>query len=301
MTTETNQERWNSPDLSGKIAVVTGASRGVGRGVAEVLGECGATVYVSARSTRESPTTGDPDQTIEAVAEEIERRGGVGIPVKCDHGVEADIERLFKQVETGHGRLDILINNVIGWDMEPPAPDIKDDLKRMDGPIWKRPVSSWDGNFHVGLRSHFLACHFGIPLMLKQEQGVIIFTGERPNDRPNPDLSIDVRAHATARFAFSLAQRLRKRGITSLLLYPGFPRTAGILNNWNTRHPYFYGWTEADFLAKTESIHYAGRAVAVLAADPDIKSKTGLTLGAHQVALDYGFTDVDGSHPIPLR
>ena len=99
MNVESSQERWDRPDLSGTVAVVTGASRGVGRGVAEVLGECGATVYVSARSIRQSPTTGDVEQTIEAVAEEIGRRGSVGIPIRCDHGSEADIGRLFKQVE----------------------------------------------------------------------------------------------------------------------------------------------------------------------------------------------------------
>lgn len=301
MTAEASREQWEPPDLSGKVAVVTGASRGIGRGVAEVLGECGATVFVSARSTRESPTTGNPEQTIEAVAEEIERRGGVGIPIQCNHGSEADIERLFKKVENDSGRLDILVNNVIGWEQEPPAPDLKDDLKRMISPMWQRSVSNWDGNFHVGLRSHFLACRFGIPLMLEQKQGIIIFTGERPNTEPNPDLSIDVRAHATARFAFSLARRLNRRGITSLLLYPGFPRTEGILNNWATQHPYFSGWTRQEFLVKTESTHYTGRAVAMLAADPDIMSQTGLTLGAHEVARDYGFTDIDGSHPIPLR
>lgn len=301
MTAEASPERWNSPDLGGKVAVVTGASRGLGRGVAEVLGECGASVYVSARSTRGSPSTRTPEQTIESVAEEIGRRGGIGIPVQCDHGSEAEIEQLFKRVETDHEQLDILVNNVIGWDKEPTALDIKDDLKRIVAPMWQRPISNWDGNFHVGLRSHFIACRFGIPLMIKQKQGIIIFTGERPNAEPNPDLSIDVRAHATARFAFSLAHRLRKRGIASLLLYPGFPRTEGILNNWNTQHPYFSGWTEADFLAKTESVYYTGRAVAMLSADPDIMNKTGLTLSVREVACDYGFTDVDGSHPAPLR
>lgn len=300
MNAEASREQWNPPDLGGKVAVVTGASRGVGRGVAEVLGECGATVYVSARSTRESPPTGNPEQTIEAVAEEIGRRGGVGIPVRCDHGSEADIERLFKQVEAGHGRLDVLVNNVIGWGEELSAPEVKDDLKRMIAPIWQRPISNWDGNFHVGLRSHFLACRFGIPIMLERKQGLIVFTGERPNAEPNLDLSIDVRAHATARFAFSLARRLEKRGIASLLLYPGFPRTEVIVQNWETQHPYFSGWTREDFLARTESTHYAGRAVAVLTADPNVMSKSGLTLGVHEVARSHGFTDMDGRQPTPL-
>ncbi len=295
-----SRERWNRPDLSGKVAVVKGASRGVGRGIAEVLGECGATVYVSARSTRESPTTGDVELTIEAVAEEIGRRGGVGIPVRCDHGSETDIEQLFRQVQAGSGQLDILVNNVIGWGQEPPAPDLKDELKRMIAPMWRRHIANWDGNFHVGLRSHFIACRFGIPLMLERKQRVIVFIGERPDAEPNPDLSIDVRAHATARLAFSLARQLKPHGIASLLLYPGFPRTEGILENWDTKHPYFSRWTREDFFARTESVHYAGRAVAVLASDPDIMSKSGLVLGVHEVAHSYGFTDVDGRQPTPL-
>jgi NAD(P)-dependent dehydrogenase (short-subunit alcohol dehydrogenase family) len=279
--------------------VVTGASRGVGRGVAEVLGECGATVYVSARSTRQSSTTGNVEQTIEAVAEEIGRRGGVGVPIRCDHRSEADIEQLFKQVEVGSGRLDILVNNVIGWEQEPRATDIADDRERMRSPLWERLTTNWDGNFYVGLRSHFLACRFGIPLMLRQKHGLIVFTGERPDAEPNLDLSMDVRAHATARFAFSLARQLEPHGVASLLLYPGFPRVEAVLKNWENQHPYFSGWTREDFFAKTESPHYAGRAVAVLAADPDITNKSGLVLGVHEVARSYGFTDVDGLQPMP--
>ena len=299
MSPETDQERWEAPDLSGTVAVVTGASRGVGRGIAEVLGECGAAVYVSARSTRESPTKGDPEQSIEDVAEEIERRGGIGIPVRCDHSSESDIEKLFQRVEADHGRVDLLVNNVIGWGDGPPEPDIKDQVKRMLAPVWERHISNWDGNFHVGLRSHFLACRFGIPLMLERKQGLVVFTSERPNAEPVPDLSMDVRAHATARFAFALSRQLTAHAIASLVLYPGFPRTEGIVKAWKAKHQYFTGWTEEDFFARTESPHYAGRAVAALAADPDVMSKTGRVLGAHEVAREYGFTDVDGRQPAP--
>lgn len=302
MSADAGTERWDRPDLSGKVAVVTGASQGVGRGVAEVLGECGATVYVSARSTRRSPAAEDPERTIEAVAEEIERRGGVGVPVRCDHGSEADIEQLFRQVEADCGRLDVLVNNVIGWGMEEfSQPDHPDNFLNMIAPIWKRHVSNWDGNFHVGLRSHFIACRFGIPLMLERKQGLIVFTGERPDLEPNPDLSIDVRAHATARFAFTLARRLEPHGVASLLLYPGFPRTEGILKNWETGHRYFTGWTHEDFLARTESPHYTGRAVAMLAADADVMSRSGVVLGVHEAAREYGFTDMDGRRPTPVH
>lgn len=294
------RERWSAPDLSGKVAAVTGASRGVGRGIAEVLGECGATVYVSARSTRGSPTSGDEAQTVEAVAEEIERRGGTGIAVPCDHGSEIETERLFQRINAEQGRLDILVNNVVGWDSEPAAPDVADELNRWRAPLWERDIANWDGNFHVGLRSHFLACRFGIPLMLGREGGLVLFTSERPDAEPKADLSMDVRAHATARFAFVLGRQLVPHGIASVVLIPGFPRTEVIVANWESEHPYFAGWTREDFLSKTESTHFAGRAVAALAADPEMLTHTGQVLGAQEVARAHNFTDVDGRVPGPV-
>lgn len=300
MSGDSPPERWTAPDLSGRVAVVTGASRGVGRGVAEVLGECGATVYVAARSTRESPTTGDAELTIEAVADEIGRRGGSGVPVRCDFAVEADVERLFAQVEAEQGRLDILVNNVVGWGAEFESQDVENDAKQWVAPMWQRSVANWDGNMNVGLRSHFLACRLAVPLMLRRGRGLIAFTGERPNAEPNPDLSIDVRAHATARFAFTLAGQLEAHGVASLLVYPGFPRTEGVLKSWESGNSYFEGWTHDDFMAKTESTHYAGRAVAMLAADAGVMARSGRVFGAHELALDYDFTDVDGRQPLPV-
>lgn len=300
MSSEAGGERWDPPDLSGRVAVVTGASRGVGRGVAEVLGECGATVYVAARSTREAGG-GDPERTIEAVAAAVGRGGGAGVPVRCDFGVDAEVERLFAQVEAEQGRLDLLVNNVIGWGDEPAAAAVADDLERMVAPMWERPVENWDGNFHVGLRSHFLACRFGIPVMLGAGRGLVVFTGERPNADPNPDLSIDVRAHATARFAFTLGRQLARYGLAAIAVYPGFPRIEAIVENWERGHPYFAGWTHEQFLARTESPHYAGRAIAMLAADADVMRRSGEVVGAHELARAYDFTDVDGRQPTPLH
>lgn len=300
MTSEARPDRWSPPDLSGRVTLVTGASRGVGRGVAEVLGECGATVYVSARSTREDPTSGDPEQTIEAAAEEITRRGGSGVPVRCNHGSDADIERLFAQIEAEQGRLDLLVNNVVGWGEEFAEEAGGNDFARWTAPMWERSVANWDGNMHVGLRSHFLACRLGIPLMLGREQAMVVFTGERPDDDPNPDLGIDTRAHATARFAFTLARQLEPHAIASLVVYPGFPRTEGVVENFESGHGYFQGWSREDFFSRTESPHYGGRAIATLAADPEAISKSGRVLGAHEIAREYGFTDIDGRQPLPI-
>lgn len=300
MTSGTDPERWSPPDLSGRVAVVTGASRGVGRGVAEVLGECGATVYVSARSTREHPSSGDPQQTIEGVAEEVTRRGGAGVPVRCDHGSDADIERLFARVESEQGRLDLLVNNVVGWGDEFAAEEARNDLARWTAPMWERSVANWDGNMRVGLRSHFLACRAGIPLMLGRERAIVVFTGERPDNDPNPDLGIDIRAHATARLAFALASQLEPHAIAALVVYPGFPRTEGIVENFESGHGYFAGWSREDFLKRTESPHYTGRAIATLAADPGAISKSGRVLGVHEIAREYDFTDIDGRQPAPV-
>jgi len=292
MSFEAVQDRWGRRDLTGRVAVVTGASRGVGRGIAEVLGECGATVYVCARTTRQNPAVGDSRWTIETVAEEIDRRGGIGVSVRCDFGSEADVRNLFERVADEQGQLDVLVNNVIGWDAPRDWRSIGQDiLERWRAPLWEREIENWDGNFHVGLRSHFLACRFGIPLMLKVNRGLIIFTGEQPNPEPIRDLAMDVRAHATARFVFALARQLLPHGIASLLLYPPFSRTESILENWSTGHPEFSGWRGEDFLAKTKSVYYTGRAVAALAADADVMRKSGLGLDVHEVAERYGFTD----------
>ncbi len=277
------EESWAPPDLAGQVAVVTGSSRGVGRGVAEVLGECGATVYVCARNG------------VEAVAEEVDRLGGSGVAVRCDFSSPEQVEELFERVRKEQSRLDVLVNNVIGWDQEQQT-----TLKQMVAPLWWRPVENWDGNFHVGLRSHFLACRFGLHLMLPARRGLVVFTTERPADEPNRDLSIDVRTHAAARFVFSLARQLDGRGITALGLYPGFPRTEGILESFEARHGYFEGWTQESFMQQTESVHYTGRAIATLAAAPDLEQRAGRVVGVYELAREYGFTDVDGRQPLPV-
>ncbi len=294
----TNGERWTPPDLTSRIAVVTGATRGVGRGVARVLGECGATVYVTGRGTRAGGPTSDLGGTVEDVADEVSAHGGTGIGVRCDHDSAEETATLFAHIVEDQGGLDVLVNNVVGWDSEPSG-DLAGELDRWRAPMWERDFANWDGNMHVGVRSHALACHYGIPLMLGRPGAAVFFTNERPSERPSPDLGIDMRAHATARLALSLGRQLRGEGIPSIAVYPGFPRVEAIVRNFETGHPYFEGWSEADFFARTESPDYAGRGIAMLIADPEAMARSGQTVGAHELARAYDFTDVDGRQPEP--
>jgi NAD(P)-dependent dehydrogenase (short-subunit alcohol dehydrogenase family) len=274
------KDTWRPRDLKGKVALVTGASRGIGRGIAEVLGECDATVYVSARS-----------DAIDDVAKSIG-----GIAVRCDHADDAQVEALFAQIRKEQGRLDVMVCNAISWG----ADFGSDGNEAARAKLWKKPMKWWDTNFNVGVRSHLACCHFGLPLMLKNG-GLIAFTSEYPQPDPKyQDVVLDTRAHATARMAAVVAAQLKKKRVACVVVVPGFPRTEGILEAWEAGNPSFKGWTEEDFYANTESVHYAGRGVASLASDPDVMERTGEVLRALELAKAYGFSDVDGRLPEPV-
>src|SRR5207248_5361917 len=146
---------WAAPDLRGKVAVVTGASRGVGRGIAVTLGQSGATVYVTGRSVRDGPTTRNQPETIDETAEVVTVRGGVGIPILCDHTVDDQVHALFDRVKQDHGRLDILVNNAWGG---------YEDTQSFDVPFWEQPLWRWDTMFAAGVRAHYTASHLAVPL-----------------------------------------------------------------------------------------------------------------------------------------
>jgi NAD(P)-dependent dehydrogenase (short-subunit alcohol dehydrogenase family) len=149
------------------VAVVTGASRGAGRGIAMVLGQAGEVVYVTGRTTRESPSSANRPETIEETAELVTAAGGQGIPVRCDHTDDAQVEALFRRVEADHGRLDILVNNAWGG---------YEDMTGFGAPFWDQPLWRWESMFTAGARTHFVTSRFGAPLMLPQGRGLIVST-----------------------------------------------------------------------------------------------------------------------------
>ncbi|UCD38841.1 MAG: SDR family NAD(P)-dependent oxidoreductase [Fidelibacterota bacterium] len=304
MNTNSLEDTWNAPDLSCQVAVVAGATRGVGRGIAEVLGTCGATVYVTGRSTRETSTRSRSDWTVEAVAETIRSHGGTAIPVRCDHRHDDQVEQLFHRVADEQGRLDILVNNLVGWSDSLSGsitgePGWADDSLGL--PLWEQPLTWWDVNFRGGVRAHVANCRFGIPLMLDQPGGLILFTSEKP--RPSPDRAfdtvLDLRAQVTARLVDLLARQLFDYEITCVLLYPGWTRTHDIVAAIEAGR-YKLSKTLEDLNEQTVSPQFAGRATACLAADPIAIERSGQVLIAADLARKYGFTDIDGRQPNPL-
>ncbi len=274
--------------------MVTGATRGVGRGIAEVLGECGVTVYVTGRSSEATGLTNQSGATVETVADSVSARGGEGIAFPCDHRNDQQIAELFRAVRDDAGRLDILVNNVIGWGQELDDIDAQDAIERWRAPMWDRPITNWDGNMTVGVRSHVVACHQAIPLMIETaDNGLVVFTSERPDETPNADLGIDVRAHAVARLVYSLSHQLESHRIASTAVVPGFPRTETVRRSYDEGHPYFKDWTDREFIEKTESVHFTGRAVAMLSADSSVMSHTGRVLEVSELASHYGFADIE--------
>jgi NAD(P)-dependent dehydrogenase (short-subunit alcohol dehydrogenase family) len=272
------------PNLLGKVAVVTGASRGAGRGIALVLGEAGATVYVTGRSLRGSTTENMPG-SIDETAEAVTARGGLGIPVRCDHTVDAEVKALFQRVRSEQGRLDLLVNNVWGGYEHY-------DFGRFTAPFWEQPLRHWNDMFTAGVRAHLVASRLAAPLMLEQRRGLIINTVAWDRDLYLGNLFYDVAKAAIIRMAFGMAEELRPHGIAALALAPGFMRTERVMAA-HAAQPFP--------LDRTESPEYIGRAVAFLAADAQVMQKTGKVLTVGDLAQEYGFVDIDGKQPPAFR
>ena len=275
--------------LAGKVAIVTGASRGGGRGIALVLGEEGATVYVTGRSVRDQSTT-EPHLTIDETAEMVTARGGVGIPVRVDHTVDEQVEALFARVNEEQGRLDILVSNAWG------GYEILDGFWDSKS-FWELPLRQWDLMQRAGLRSHLVASRFAVPLMLPQRRGLIVTTttGIPPLGKNHPHLFYDVTKVAINRLSFDMAQACRRVGIAVVALSLGnehlWMRTEGIgLTREEAGDELWY---------QTFSPEYGGRAVVALATDSNVMHKSGYQpfLETPALAREYGFVDTDGRQP----
>lgn len=288
--------------LRGTIALVTGASRGAGRGIAVELGAAGATVYVTGRTTRgDRPDTykevleaskldtmpGNIDDTADAVT----RHGGQGIAVRCDHTEPADVASLFERIERDHGRLDLLVNNAWGGH--------ETFNGQFDQPFWERPVAEWDAMMDRGLRNHWLTSRYAAPLMVSQGHGLIVSTTFWDRDRYlEGNLMYDLAKAGINRLALAIAEELREHGVTSVAVSPGWMRTELVLAGHHTDEAH---WTDKPALARTESPRYVGRAVVALASDPNVIEHTGSTLRVGDLAERYGFVDVDGRRIPPFE
>jgi NAD(P)-dependent dehydrogenase (short-subunit alcohol dehydrogenase family) len=272
------------PDLTGRIALVTGASRGAGAAIAAVLGEAGATVYVTGRSSRAGARTDDMPGTVQDAAAAVSARGGTGVGVVCDHTDAAQVEALVARIGADHGRLDVLVNNAWGG------------YEQYDGasfaaPFWEQPLQRrWDAMFGAGVWPTLLTSHRAAPLLA--DGALVACTIAWAQGAYTGSAFYDAAKACIARFAFAMAHDLRERGITAVAIAPGFMRTERVMAA-HAAKPFD--------LAQTESPEYLGRAIAHLAADPDRLTRSGELLTAGDLARAYGFTDVDGSQPEAFR
>jgi len=257
--------------LKGKVALVTGASRGGGKGIALVLGEEGATVYATGRSVRGEPTTLDRPGTIDDTAEELSARGGTGLAVRCDHTDDAQVAALFKRIRDEQGRLDVLVNNAwSGYELP----------LYFETPFWEMEWRHWDLMFEGGLRATALASFLAAPLMLEARSGLIVNI-TWVLDRPHGVTFYEVVKNATNKLTEQMADDLRPHGIACLAVSPGWMR----LERMDLT---------PEAAAKAESAEFPGRAIAALASDPNVLTKSGGVFTTPALAKEYGFTDIDG-------
>jgi dehydrogenase/reductase SDR family protein 1 len=272
--------------LEEKIALVTGASRGVGKGVVLGLCEAGATVYFTARSTRAKGPTGGVPGTIDETAEEAALLGGDAIGVACDHRDDEQTRAVLDRIRDEQGRLDILVNNVWGGYEYLH----RGEYAHAGRPAWERPFSLWDEMFDAGPRAHYVTSALAAPLMIERGRGLIVNVSYFAGESFRGDVIYSLAKSTSTRMAAHLAEELRPHGVAAVALYPGLVRTESVL-------------AAGDFfdLSNSESPQFVGRAVAALAADAAILDRTGEALVVAELGEKYGFKDVDGTQPRSVR
>jgi len=267
-------------DLTGQVAVVTGASRGIGKGIALELGAAGAKVYLTGRTVQEG--TFELPGTIGATAREVTELGGEGIAIQCDHSDDDAIIALWKRIREDEGRVDILVNNVF----TAPNADILSGGKG----FWELPIEIWDEIMHVGCRSHYVSSHEAVPMMIEQGGGLIVNISSFAGLAYVFNLAYGVGKAAVDRMSKDMAIELKDHNVTCVSLYPGWVKTER-LEKRKADGTIPYG------IEKGETPRFTGRSVVAVANDPKRMERSGQVLIVNEIAREYGFTDVDGSQP----
>lgn len=272
--------------LSGKIAVVAGATRGAGRGIARMLGEFGATVYCTGRSTIGNPSSIGRSETIEETADMVTAAGGLGVPVRTDHSKPEDVQDLFQRVKAESGRLDVLVNDIGG-----------EDLAEWQ-PIWKADVEKGFAFLDTAVRTHIVTSRYGVPLMVEQGSGLVVEITDGDHAGYRGAFFYDIVKNQVIRLAFAMAAELEGKGITAVAVTPGFLRSEAMLDNFEVSEENWHDAIDkARGFSESETPCFVGRAVAALAADPNVHQKSGQVLASWTLAKEYGFTDIDGRQP----
>jgi NAD(P)-dependent dehydrogenase (short-subunit alcohol dehydrogenase family) len=273
------------------IALVAGATRGAGRGIAVSLGEAGMTVYCTGRSTRESRSEIDRPETIEETAELVTASGGEGVAVPTDHLDPEQVEALVERIDAEHGRLDVLVNDI--WGAE--------HLWKWDTPLWEQELGDSLRLLRLAIDTHVITSHHALPLLIRNPGGLVVEvtdgTAEYNATNYRVSAAYDLAKTAAIRLAFSQAKELEPHGATAVALTPGWLRSEAMLEIMGVTEDNWREGRNPHFAAISESPRYVGRAIAALAADPDKQRHSGGSFSSGGLAQEYGFTDVDGSRP----
>ena len=275
------------------MALVAGATRGAGRGTAVALGEVGATVYCTGRTTRERQSEYGRPETIEETAEHVTAAGGAGIPIAVDHLEPSEVEGLVARIESESGRLDLLVNDIWGGEL----------LFEWNKPVWEHDLGAGLRMLRLAVDTHLITSHFALPLLIREPGGLVVEmtdgTREYNADNYRNSIFYDLVKNAVNRLAFAQGKELEPHGCAAVALTPGWMRSEMMLDNYGVTEE---NWRDGaavnpHFAAISESPLFVGRAVAALAADPDVTRRNGGSFSSGELAREYGFTDVDGSQP----
>jgi NAD(P)-dependent dehydrogenase (short-subunit alcohol dehydrogenase family) len=277
------------PPLAGCVAVVAGATRGAGRGIARELGAAGAIVYATGRSTRAGGSPMGRPETIEETAEMVSAEGGTGIAVRVDHTRPGEVAALFRRLaEEQDGRLDLLVNDIWGGD----------PLTEWGKPFWRHSLAKGLRMQRLAVTTHLITSWHAAPLLAARGRGLVVEVTDGVGPRYRGSLFYDLAKASALRLALAQAEELRPHGVAAVALTPGFLRSEAVLDHFGVREE---SWRDAvarhPHFAQSETPRYIGRAVAALAGDPGVMARSGRGFTTGELAREYGFTDLDGSQP----
>jgi NAD(P)-dependent dehydrogenase (short-subunit alcohol dehydrogenase family) len=284
---------FSTSPLKDKIALVAGATRGAGRGIACMLGEAGATVYCTGRSVKGQPASGaGRPETIDETAEMVTAHGGRGIAVQTDHSVPEQVQALVEKIEKEQGKLDILVNDIWGGDA----------LTEWGKSFWEHDLQKGMLMQQRAVHTHLITAHYAAPLLLKSKNGLLVEVTDGDTLQYRGNLFYDLAKISTIRLGRSMAHELRHHGVTALTVTPGFLRSEAVLDHFGVTEDNWRDAVEKDpvmgsHFAFSETPYFIGRAIAALAADPQAWRKAGGVYASWTLMDEYGFTDIDGRRP----